>query len=214
MTNQTVSTKVYLIRHGITDWIEQGILHGRTDRPLSSFGLQQAELTAAALQGSHAVRLFTSPLQRAKQTAQAIGNITNLELESMNNLQEMDFGWMEGKKDFWPILKGNKGLVNLYYLTRQISGKLSGESFSHFKLRVWNAWSLIRSQADGQNIIVVAHSGVLRIILLHEFGGKFSDATRFSLAACSISKIEVSADVPSKIIYINNTSHLNGRGSL
>lgn len=214
MTNQNITTKVYLIRHGITDWIEQGILHGRSDRPLSAFGLEQAELTGKAMKDCQAARLFTSPLLRALQTAEPISRETGLKPEPIEDLQEMYFGILEGKRDYWPVLKDKKVLVMIYYAWRLLLATISGESQRHFRQRVLRAWAEIRSQADGQPIIVVAHSGVLRTILLHEFGGRFTDATRFVLNACSISEIEISPQAPSRIVHINGIAHLNGKVSL
>jgi broad specificity phosphatase PhoE len=209
MTNPDSLTRVILIRHGTTDWIEQGILHGISDRPLSPFGLEEARLTGLAMKGTTAAGLYTSPLLRTMQTAQAVAGQTGLVPQPLEGLQEMDFGWLEGKVDLWPKLKAHKMAVNLYYVCRAITGLMSGETLPHFQNRVLDTWSFIRSQADGRLLIIVAHAGVLRTILLHEFGGKFNDATRFTLRTCSISEIEITPNTPSRLIRLNDTNHLN-----
>jgi len=208
MTNPESTTRVILIRHGTTDWIEQRILHGRSDRPLSSFGLEEARLTGLAMKGTTATRMFVSPLKRAVQTAQAVTDQTGLVPQPVEGLQEMNFGCLEGKTDLWYELCKNKIAVNFYYVYRGVFSSLTGESLAQFRKRVLAAWASIRTQANGEPLIIVAHAGVLRTILLHEFGGKFNDATRFMLNTCSISEIEVCPNAPSRLIYLNDTKHL------
>ena len=211
MTNNEIPTRVILIRHGTTDWIEQKKLHGVSDRPLSDFGLEQAECVGKAMCDTTATRLFVSPLKRAVQTAESFSRDAGLKMELTDGLMEMNYGWFEGKMDYWHYLKDNKLAVNLYYVARAVVGFFSGESLGHFRKRVVGAWDAIRAQANGEPMIVVAHSGVLRTILLHEFGGDFNDASKFGLATCSISEIEIYPDAPSKIIRINDQRHLDGK---
>jgi broad specificity phosphatase PhoE len=209
MEEKTTSTRVYLIRHGITDWIEQGILHGITDRPLSPLGLQQADLTAQAMQGVQAAHLFTSPLLRAVQTAEPIGRVTGLQLELVEDFKEMNYGRLEGKKDIWPLFRHSRLMRELYHAMLHLAGQTSGETPKEFEGRVRQAWKIIRSKPFNKPLIIVAHFGVLRSILIDEFGAKDPESMHFSLGVCSISEIEISANSPSRIIRINDTSHLN-----
>ncbi len=189
MTKNNTTTIVYLIRHGITDWIEQGKIAGQSDRPLSAFGLEQAELTGRAMQGIEAVHLFCSPLLRARQTAAPISQATGLEPEIVDGLMEMHFGVMEGKRNYWGKLRDKKFLLKMYFNLRLMINIFSGEKSNAFTERVQKAWLDIRAQADGRPIIVVAHAGVLRNILYFEMGGNLTD-TRFNLtpAASSLSR--------------------------
>ncbi|MDK2980699.1 MAG: hypothetical protein PWQ55_1046 [Chloroflexota bacterium] len=209
MTKNT-TTRVYLIRHGITDWLELGKIAGQSDRPLSAFGLEQADLTGKAMQGVKAVHLFCSPLLRARQTAAPVSLATGLEPEFMDGLMEMDFGIMEGKRNYWGLLRNRKRLLKMYFNLRNVISIFSGEKTKDFTQRVVKTWQEIRAQADGQPLIVVAHAGVLRNILFYELGGSLSD-TNFSLDACSISIIDINSDGPSSQIQVNGIQHLNGK---
>ena len=62
--------KLYLIRHGQTDWNLEGKIQGRTDIPLNKTGLEQAAMLANGMQHRPATRIFSSPLKSAPQTAQ------------------------------------------------------------------------------------------------------------------------------------------------
>jgi broad specificity phosphatase PhoE len=210
MTKNKKNTDVYLIRHGITDWIEQGKIAGQSDRPLSDFGLEQAELTGKAMRGVKAAHLFCSPLIRARQTAQPISRATGLEPEIIDGLMEMDFGIMEGKRNYWGKLRDKKFLLRMYLNLRRAINIFSGEKNDQFSERVRIAWQGIRAQADGRPLIVVAHAGVLRNILYFELGGHLSDM-RFNLDACSISIIEISPDNPTRLVQPNGVAHLNGK---
>ncbi len=211
MENSKTASRIYLIRHGVTDWIEQGILHGISDRSLSAFGLEQAELTAQALRGLKASHLFTSPLARAAQTAQAIGQQIGVTLEPVEGLKEKNYGWLEGKKDLWPLVKRHEFLILMYHAYLDLAGLTGGESPSQFESRVISSWKTIRTKTYENTVIIVAHFNVLRTILKTEFGTRGTESGKFSLGACSISEIEVFPDAPSRIVQLNSLAHLNGK---
>jgi len=205
------ASRVYLVRHGVTDWIEQGILHGISDRPLSPLGLEQAQLTALALRGLKASHLYTSPLARAAQTAQAISREIRAVPEPIAELKEKNYGWLEGKQDLWPLVKQHAALILLYHACLDLAGLTGGESPGHFERRVITAWKSLRNNLNGNTIIIVAHFNVLRTILKTEFAAGGKESVKFSLGACSISEIEVFPNAPSRIIQLNNMDHLNGK---
>ena len=209
MTKEKNPTRIILVRHGITDWIEQGILHGITDRPLSKTGLEQAREVAGALRNTSAKWLYTSPLTRTFQTAEAIAKETGLEPEIVEDLREMDYGWMEGKRDLWPKFKDKKWVIQLYHKARLLSGRISGEAEAKFKKRVLVGWEKIKSFHKGDDKIVVAHFGVIREILAYEMNESTEDVTRLIIYPCSISEIEVDSGAPTRMIRLNDCEHIN-----
>jgi broad specificity phosphatase PhoE len=90
--------RLYLVRHGETDWNAAGRLMGSTDRPLNARGEQQAATLAADLAGVRWNRAFSSPLVRARRTADVVlaslADAPPLRLD--DRLREMDFGPYEG----------------------------------------------------------------------------------------------------------------------
>jgi len=203
-------TRLLLIRHGVTDWLEQGLLHGISDIPLNMNGTIQARLTAETLIGIKVNRLYSSPLSRAMQTAEEISKVTSLNIEPVEELKEMDFGWMEGKRDYWQTFKGKPILIVFYIITRLISGFFSGEQFGRFKQRVVNSWEEIVLENPTGTVIIVAHAGVLRIILAHEFGGSPFFGPQFSLTPCGVSEIESDQDGNMRLIEVSRDAHLSG----
>ena len=203
-------TRFLLVRHGVTDWIEQELLHGISDIPLSENGENQAKLTAETFTGIKVNRLYSSSLSRAMQTAEEISKVTSLEIESIEGLREMDFGWMEGKRDYWPMVREKPILIVFYLISRLISGFLSGEQFWRFNRWVVNAWKKIIEENPSGTVTVVAHAGVLRNILAHEFGGCPVYNRKFIFANCSVSEIERDENENMRLIEVNRNSYLSG----
>jgi len=206
-------TQVYLIRHATTDWMEREILHGTSDRPLSEFGLQQAHATADFLKGIHFDRLYTSPLLRAKQTAEKISQVANIEPIEVDDLKEEYYGVLEGRRDWWLRVKTKPVLIPLHTSSRVVISALTGEPIWAFRRRVERAWKAIKAENPSGTIGVVAHSGVLRCILRHELGGSHLNK-KFILSACSVSQIEVDGHKHARLVMLNQNDHLPGNNSL
>ncbi len=89
--------KIYLIRHGETNWNLEGKLQGREDIPLNNTGRQQAAMCGQALQGLNIKAILTSPLNRAKKTAEIIADTIGVqEVIVEEGLIERDFGTLAG----------------------------------------------------------------------------------------------------------------------
>lgn len=86
--------QVYIIRHGATEWSENGRHTGVTDLPLLPIGVAQAKATAALLDGQHFGLVLVSPLQRAQTTCELTGFAA--EAEITDDLLEWNYGDFEG----------------------------------------------------------------------------------------------------------------------
>lgn len=89
--------KIYLFRHGETNWNKERRLQGQSDIPLNDFGRELAFKTAAALQDIPFDRAFSSPLKRAEETARILLGNRNLPLTTDPRLLEIHFGCWEGR---------------------------------------------------------------------------------------------------------------------
>ena len=93
--------KIYVIRHGETDANKSGVLQGSSNWPLNEFGIQLAEITGTNMKGIKFDACFSSPLDRAKDTAKIVlknsGN-ENVEIQYDDRIKEIDMGIYEGKK--------------------------------------------------------------------------------------------------------------------
>lgn len=87
---------IYLIRHGETDWNTKRLLQGAIDIPLNQNGIEVAEITAEALKDVPFDLIFTSPLIRAKQTAEIMRRDRKIPILEEPRLREISFGPYEG----------------------------------------------------------------------------------------------------------------------
>lgn len=88
--------KIYIIRHGETDWNVVKRLQGRSDIPLNEEGRRLARVTAEALTDIPFTRIYTSPLLRAKETAMIIKGNRDIPMIEDERIQEISFGIYEG----------------------------------------------------------------------------------------------------------------------
>lgn len=97
--------KLYIIRHGETDWNKEGKPQGQTDIELNEHGLSLAELTSDGLKDVSIDYIFSSPLKRAYKTAEILRRDRNIEIVCDERLKEVSFGPMEGSTKPEPELK-------------------------------------------------------------------------------------------------------------
>ncbi len=138
----------YLVRHGQTEYNAQERILGQSDPELADAGLAQAEfaamIIAAAEIGLSTDRIFSSPLKRARTTAEAISRKLGSPIEIRKDLAERNWGAWTGhpRREIRAIGLG--------------ATPPNGEALSDFSLRVRTEW---RSLPDGGRIVVVSHAG-------------------------------------------------------
>lgn len=205
---------IYLVRHGTTEWIEEGIVHGSCDSPLSEFGRWEAQQAGKALSNKNITHIYCSPQGRAKESANPIAaqypQSTFIELEG---LREMDFGKMEGQKDLFKDMKDNPFLLFFLAPVWLIALGLTGENRAVLQDRINQAWEKVIHTPGEGNIAVVSHSMVLNKILasLPTTDG-VTKRKRYNLGTCSISTVMLDANGDVIISDVNNTKHLQEKG--
>ncbi len=160
----------YLIRHGQPQQHRDKIFLGQTDVPLSDTGIKQAETVKAKLP-EDIVRIYSSDLKRAKQTAQIICS----EVTEVRGFREMNLGSWDGRyiediKREYPELYEKRG-KNLFSF--KIGNK--AENFYDLQYRTVKALTDILKKDDSRDIFIVAHSGVIRCIENNLKGGSVED---------------------------------------
>ena len=155
-------TRFCLVRHGETDWNAARRLQGHTDIDLNARGLVQAKQMAHALKNIHLQFdvLYTSDLQRAAKTAQAIEALFKTSAISKAILRERHLGALQGlTTDEAPILEPE---LWKSHLSRNIEENLRhGESIQQFADRIRTALEQILTQHSGKTILLVSHGGAL-----------------------------------------------------
>ena len=182
--------KVYLVRHGETAWSISGQHTGRTDIPLTERGERAARELSAHLQGLSVAKVFTSPLRRARQTAELAGFGESAELDS--DLMEWDYGAYEGRRtvDIRVDLPGWSLIEN---------GCPGGETLVEVATRADRVIARIRALAS--DVLVFAHRDILRIVIARWIALPALEARRLSLATTSVSMLGYDHDLDEPVIH-------------
>ena len=159
---------IYLIRHGETDWNKTKRLQGVTDIPLNACGIELAEKTAEGLKEVPFDRVYTSPLIRAKKTAEIIRGDRPIELVVTDGLKEISFGEYEGlchEPEHYTIPK--PGFRKFFEDPEHFETPPGGESLAHLIKRTS---SFVRSvindpENEGKTFLMASHGAAIRGIM-------------------------------------------------
>jgi broad specificity phosphatase PhoE len=158
-------TRLVLVRHGVTDWNREGRFQGHLDPPLGDHGRREATLVAERLASDDLLRpdrIVSSPLARARETANAIGDATGVEIETDDRLIEIGQGEWEGRTH--AELEVSDG--ERYRAWRDAAGIRQPPGGETIDSAVARVTSLIGDLArhDGGTLCLVSHGGTMRVL--------------------------------------------------
>lgn len=186
---------VYLLRHGETAWTVTAQHTGRTDLPLSAQGEHQACELRTILVGLHFERVLSSPLQRARLTAELA--LPGVAVETDDDLSEWDYGDYEGRRTI-DIELERPG----WRLFRD--GCPAGETLSAVGARADRV--IGRIHACGGNMVIVAHRDILRILAVRWIGLAAIEGCRLLLATASLGNLGYDHNLTEPVIHRWNHS--------
>jgi broad specificity phosphatase PhoE len=154
--------QLILIRHGETLWNKEGRIQGTSDIELSAAGIEQARLLALSLKDHTIEAIHASPLKRALQTAEIINEFHRKEIQTHQDLTEMDQGDFEGFS-FKELMARQKDFLNKWIADPASVKMPNGESLAQLQQRAWRAMEAIINKEE--NAVVVAHNFTIAAIL-------------------------------------------------
>lgn len=167
--------KLFIVRHGETDWNKQRLIQGKTDIPLNENGILVATMTAEGYQKEGIVfhKVYSSPLVRAAKTAEILREknvCPGTDIIYDDRLKEFDFGQLEGRSltEVDPDKPDGSVLYQCFYEPERYVPVLGGESYQDI---VDRAADFIKNEIltqkwnDDDNVLVVCHGGVIRALL-------------------------------------------------
>ncbi|HAV10463.1 MAG TPA: hypothetical protein DCX22_02470 [Dehalococcoidia bacterium] len=202
--------KLILVRHGETSWNKQHWVQGSgSDTVLNDRGKKQAERLAQALSHTNIGSIYSSPLIRALDTAQAIAQPHQLCITPVPDLREMAFGTIEGK-----AITDIGGDFIRYLMKWHIDGGTErvpgGESLVEMADRSWAATHQIINSDTHQTIVLVSHFFVTLAIICRALDISLQHLERFRVAAASISTLNINDDGYATLMSLGETYHLDG----
>ena len=174
--------KLYLTRHGQTDWNVRHQVQGQTDVPLNEKGISQAHELAEALCGTPLDLALVSPLNRARKTCEIVSDRLQIPYRVCEELTEQNFGIFEGTPTQDPVYQTEKAKFFVRFP--------QGESFLDVAARIYPFLDHLREMYPDKGVLVIAHNGICRVI--HSY---FSDMTNdeflnFGLGNCEVRRYE------------------------
>lgn len=170
--------KIYLVRHGETDWNKMQLLQGREDIPLNETGISQALICGEAFAHIPIDRIISSPLIRAQKTASLIRDrIGSMQIEIEPELIERDFG----------LISGMNKEQRLKFQEEKKDPK--AESFDTLCDRAYHTIQTYAKNNHAKNLLMVSHGAFIGAALTKISNGKI-DANTFRLLNTSINIFE------------------------
>lgn len=151
--------KLYIIRHGQTDWNIAKKIQGRQDIPLNERGRYQAGCLKKAMENRPVTAVFSSPQIRAMETAKAVALSSGSAVIPVKDLMEINYGSWEGKTEE-ELLQEDRALYEAWWSHPAETAPPGGESISQVNERCQKAWKEIKPQLTG-DAAIVAHGGLL-----------------------------------------------------
>ena len=151
--------KLYIIRHGQTDWNIAKKIQGRQDIPLNERGHFQAQCLGKAMENRPITAVFSSPQIRAMETAIAVASPAGVPVIPVRDLMEINYGVWEGMTEE-ELLRDDRALYEAWWSHPAETAPPEGESINQVNERCRQAWKEIKPQLTG-DAAIVAHGGLL-----------------------------------------------------
>lgn len=186
-------TEILLIRHGETDWNVEKRLQGHYDVALNAEGVRQAAALGRVLRDETLDAIFSSDLQRARDTAQAIAALRGMTVQTDPGLRERCFGAFEGliqseiseryPADFQAWKQRDLD-------ARYTAGERQAETLREFSARAFATVARLAGMQGHRRIAVVTHGGVLDTLYRHAYDLGYAHARNFDVLNASVNRLK------------------------
>ncbi len=197
--------KLFIVRHGETDWNTKKLLQGHSDTNLNNLGKIQAEKLVKGLEKYHIDKIYCSDLKRCKQTIAPFLKLhKEIPIEYTSEIRERNFGKFEGKSKEEIM----NGFNNKDHTMNTI--KIPGvESFLEVKKRMHNFVKKLFEKEKGKNILLVTHGGAKFGLMMELFKlNSKDDNAKYKASNTAISIIDIKENGKHEAKLLNSVDHL------
>ena len=197
-------TTFFLVRHASCEGLGQTIW-GRTGGIcLNEQGRTEAQQLAERFTSVKLDALYSSPLERARETAEALARVAQLEIQPNAAFNEIDFGEWSGKS-FATL--SNDERWRRFNTQRSLAQIPGGESFIDVQARAINELEKLRERHGEARVAIVSHADVIRAIVSYVAGAPIDFWQRLGISPSSVT-IVASDEHGTKLLAVNNKSEL------
>ena len=203
-------TTLFLVRHGQTGWNKEQIFRGTKDVPLDEVGREEALLVGERLKGEGLRAVYSSPLARAKETAEAIARFYNLEVRVLPGFNDLNFGEWEGMS----LQEVKKRYPDLYQQWLQSPQRVifpAGEGLDAVSTRAMKAVEEIIERHPEEAVALVSHRVVLKVLICALLGLDNSHFWNIGQDTTAVNCFHYK-DGRWIVALLNDTCHLRGVG--
>ncbi len=204
-----METQIILVRHGETEWNTKGIFRGRRDIHLNETGRNQARKLAEELTNYNITRVYSSPLSRARETAEIIGARTGTEVTPKEAFNNIELGNWQGKPKE-DIKRDYPELWHQWVYEPDALQIPDGETLVNIVNRIKPAIKQIIRDDAGRDVVIVSHRSILKLTMGCLLGLEKNYFWKFHVDNCSYSIFKYSEDRGIMVTLLNQTKHLPG----
>ena len=170
-----MAAKIFLCRHGQDEDNANSLLNGHRDRPLTALGREQAEQVTERIQSKSIDIIYTSPLQRARVTAETIAQPFGIRPTILDELIERDFGVLTGRpyEAIYDFANGHILQTEKVTYFLDCDGV---ESFPQCLARAHKVLARVDQECKGKNVLLVAHGDMGKMLIAARRKMHWSDA--------------------------------------
>lgn len=197
-----MTTTFHFVRHAAHDRVGTTLCGRMQGVSLGSLGRSQVERVSARLVKENITLVLTSPLDRARETAEPIAARIGCQVEICEAINEIEFGEWSGQS--FDELVGDPRWTS-WNQSRSTSRPPGGEMMLETQTRVISALEQLRRNHTGRSLALVSHGDVIKAALLYYLGMPIDAHSRFDIDPASISTAVVS-DWGPKVIRLNEAA--------
>ena len=188
MSIQNRSRRIWLVRHGITQWNSEQRFCGHSDIPVSAEGRRQAQWLARRLSAEQITAIYSSDLLRAQRTAEIIAQPHSLQVNAMAVWREISFGDWEGLT--YGQIELHAGRQPEFFRDPVHFAPPGGETLTELVRRVQQAFMQLVHEQEGP-IVLVSHGGPMRALLCNLLAMPLERQWQLRLDHGSLSALDV-----------------------
>jgi probable phosphoglycerate mutase len=197
-------TTFFLVRHASCDGLGE-MLWGRSEGIcLNEAGRAEAQQLAQRFSSVKLDKIYSSPLERARETAEAVARVARLEVQQTSAFNEIDFGEWSGKS--FASLAADQSWRR-FNTQRSLATIPGGESFLDAQARAVNELERLAQQHRDARVAIVSHADVINAVVAYVAGAPIDLLQRIEISPCSVSIVAIDEHDP-KLLAVNSRSEL------